>query len=317
MRLAGAKKGAGQVAPRWLGGAFRARKATGEGTVAARAPAASRGLSEAMGRVGGRERRRPAGEAARPFVTPLFPLFIRNNMVGVTMSRPGGRQATAGTAVASMRARLDAPLARLAPLVGREARISAPGSAAFGREAGRARMVATRTAAGDWPARGPLPLGARVSAIRTDNGERVAASGADLLGSVGTAARNLARLRTVGPAFDGDGWPRSAGMAGGLRFFGERGPGGVPPGSTRWHRDGARDDGLGIGRWPVAERAVPDAPAGDAREPRHVIVMNAHDIGNATGVAVHRGLRVTAAVTPSLPSAASLPWAPGPMPALS
>jgi hypothetical protein len=244
-------------------------------------------------------------------------LLVRNNMVGVAMIRPSGRRAAVATAVPSMRARLDAPLAGLAPLAGREARTWAPGPAAVGRQAGRTRMVATRTAPGGWLARSPLPMGASAFAARADQRARAAAPGTGLVASVGAAALYLAGLRTVGPAFAGDGRPRSTGLASGLRAFGERAQGGVLQGSTRLPRTGARDDGLGIGRWPVAERTALDAPGGDAREPRHVIVMNAHDIGNATGAAVHRGLRVAAAMTPSLPSPASMPWAPGPMPALS
>lgn len=73
----------------------------------------------------------------------------------------------------------------------------------------------------------------------------------------------------------------------------------------------------GIGGWRGMERAeVGGLRTSTPTEPQRVIVMNAHDIGNATGFAVHRGLRAPAAMTPSLPTPATLPWAPGPMPAL-
>ncbi len=76
--------------------------------------------------------------------------------------------------------------------------------------------------------------------------------------------------------------------------------------------------GHGIGDWGGA-RGVAPAEAQAAHEAPamlHVHVVNAHEIGNAAGEALNRGLRVPAATMPSLPTPAAGPWAPGLMPAL-
>ena len=75
--------------------------------------------------------------------------------------------------------------------------------------------------------------------------------------------------------------------------------------------------GHGIGDWRMP-RAVSsgEAAAPEAASVLHVHVVNAHEIGNATGDAVHRGLRMPAAIAPSLPAPATMPWAPGLLPAI-
>ncbi len=87
------------------------------------------------------------------------------------------------------------------------------------------------------------------------------------------------------------------------------------PAAGRLQASGAQ--GHGIADW-GASGTRPREPARvrDADAVLHVHVVNAHEIGHATGDAVNRGLRVPAAVTPSLPAPATMPWAPGLMPAI-
>ncbi len=317
MRLAAMGTRAGGVGPRWLGMAPLSRQAAGVGTIAATPPTASRGVPGAFGRVGGRERRRLTDEATRGVMTPMLPLLVRNNVVGVTMIRANGRRAPVATAVPGKRSRPDAPLARLASLA-RETRALAAGPvSAAGRGAPMAGVVAAWPATGVWPMRSPLPLRAGGSELLAGLMARAVPPETSVPGKLGAAAKRLVGSVWVRPALGADPRMPFDGVASGLRALGQPGLGEARLAAVPARRPAVRDAGLGIGCWPTVERAAADLRGGEAREPRHVIVLNAHDIGNATGTAVHRGLRAAATMTPSLPSPAAMPWAPGPMPTLS
>jgi hypothetical protein len=304
MRLAAmGAGGAGRMAGS-LGLATRVRNVVRERAVVEAPSGAWRGVMEALGRIGGsREKRAPvAGQTVPAVPARSFPLPMRNAMASAPMASGRTPFSPVTVAVPGVRRADAVPVAlRAAQGVGWENLISIP-ARVRGDRGERAASVVPRMARTHLP----VPGGRMEPRTVAPGAVGKAASGPAAPGFGDAVAKGLAGLAaglgTVGTALAADWQRRLAGLAGGMRGVGRTGLG------EAWH---------GISGWRGAGRAAPSAGnAETGGEPLRVIVMNPHDIGNATGMAVTRGMRVPAATTPSLPSPAAMPWAPGPVPVM-
>ncbi len=301
MRLAAMGAAGASRMPGSLGLAAGARQVVRERAVTEAPAGAWRGVMEALGRVrGGPERRGPiAGPGVLPAPVRAGSLPLRNALVSVPPARE--RAALAPVAMRAVRRAETMPAAlRSVPGAARWNSVPVTAPPRGGREGILAGPMVTSPSA-------PLPFpGGRMAARVLRPEGRTAPRGLGLPGFGDAVTKRLAALagglNSVGSALAADWKQRLPGRAGDGRGAG---------------RAGTSEMGHGISGWRATERAV--AGAGSAHvgaEPQRVIVLNPHDIGNATGMAVTRGMRVPAATTPSLPSPAAMPWAPGPVPVM-